>query len=287
MYPDSEPSRDSALHVDRQGPVAFLWLDRPAVRNALDGPLVAALAGQVSALGTDPGVRAIVLGGRGSSFCAGADLGWMERLGRLPAAENLADAHALAGLFKVLHECPRPTIARVHGACYGGGIGLVAACDIAIASRSARFSLSEARVGLLPATIGPHVLRAIGARAAGRYMLSAEVFDGSEAARIGLVHEAVADAGLEAALERVLEALLAGAPGAQAGIKRLVRELAGRDLDDALLQETAQRIADARASAEGREGLAAMLGKRRPGWHVSRQGEATEDTTGVRRDPRP
>lgn len=287
MNPNTLQACDSNLRVDRQGAVAFVWLDRPAVRNALDGPLIAALAREVTMLGQDPGVRVIVLGGQGTTFCAGADLNWMARLGGLPAEANLADARALAGLFKTLHECPKPTVARVHGACYGGGIGLVAACDVAIACMGTGFSLSEVRVGLLPATIAPHVLRAIGVRAASQYMLSGKVFDGIEAARIGLVHEAVADDELDVAIERCVAALLAGAPGAQAAIKRLLRDVAGRELDDGLLQDTAGRIAEARASAEGREGLAAMLGKRRPNWFVDREAEAAADRAGSNHDLRP
>jgi methylglutaconyl-CoA hydratase len=270
MSPPAATLDDAGLQFERQGPVAYLWLDRPAARNALDGPLVAALTRWIMTLGEDAEVRVIVLGGRGPAFCAGADLAWMERLGTATMQENLADALRLAELFRVLHECPRPTIARVHGACYGGGIGLVAACDIALANTGARFSLAEARLGVLPATIGPHVLRAIGARASSRYMLTAEAFDGLEAVRLGLAHEAVDAPGLDAAVDRIVDALLAGGPQAQSGVKRLIRELAGRPLDDSLLHDTARRIAEARASPEGREGLAAMLGKRRPDWSSRR-----------------
>jgi methylglutaconyl-CoA hydratase len=257
---------DGGVEVVVERGIGGLWLDRPQRRNAFDAALVATLTAAIEDLARDPAVRVLVLGGRGAAFCAGADLAWMAAQGAASQAANRADALQLARLFEVLDGCPKPTVARVHGACFGGGLGLVAACDVALATTAASFCLSEARIGLLPATIGPYVLRAIGHRAASRYMLTAEVFDGSEAARLGLVHEAVDASQLDAAVARVCAALLACAPGAQAGVKRLLRDLAGRPLDAALLADTAGRIAAARASAEGREGLAAMLEKRPPGW---------------------
>ncbi|MCU0759981.1 MAG: enoyl-CoA hydratase-related protein [Steroidobacteraceae bacterium] len=256
----------SGVEVGVEGGVARLWLDRPQRRNAFDDTLVASLSAAIEELARDPAVRVLVLGGRGTAFCAGADLGWMAAQGAASPEANREDALRLARLFEVLDACPRPTVARVHGACFGGGLGLVAACDVALATLEARFCLSEARIGLLPATIGPYVLRAIGHRAASRYMLTAEPFDGREAARLGLVHEAVEPSQLDAAVARVVAALLACAPGAQAGVKRLLREFAGRPLDGALLADAAARIAAARASDEGREGLAAMLEKRPPRW---------------------
>jgi methylglutaconyl-CoA hydratase len=259
-------SNAPGLIVEREAGVARLWLDRPDARNALDAALIAALTTAIFELGRDPAVRVLVLGGRGPAFSAGADLAWMRELGTRPQYENMADALRLAELFRALYDCPKPTIARVHGACFGGGLGLVAASDIAMAGAAARFCFAEAKLGLIPATIGPHVVRAIGARAASRYMLTAEVFDAAQAARLGLVHEAVPDAGLDAAVDACVAALLAGGPRAQAEVKRLVRDVAGRTLDDALLRDTAQRIADARASAEGQEGLAAALAKRPPSW---------------------
>jgi methylglutaconyl-CoA hydratase len=265
------------LDIERAGGVARLWLNRPEVRNALDPPLIQALTHAFVELGRDPAVRVIVIGGRGGAFCAGGDLGWMRELGTRPQYENVGDALRLAGLFRALYDCPRPTIARVHGACFGGALGLVAACDIAFAASDARFCLSEVRLGLIPATIGPHVVRAIGARAASRYMLTAEVFDGAQAARLGLVHEAVPDVGLDAAIASCVSALLAGGPQAQSAIKRLIRHVDGRPLDDALLRDTAQRIADARASAEGQDGLAAAIAKRKPAWAAPPDGTSPPD----------
>ena len=254
------------LEIERAGGVARLWLNRPDARNALDAALIGALTQAFTELGTDPAVRVIVLGGRGSAFCAGGDLAWMRELGTRPQYENVADALRLAGLFRALYDCPKPTLARVHGACFGGGLGLVAACDIAMAASGARFCFSEARLGLIPATIGPHVVRAMGPRAAARYMLTAEVFDGAQAARLGLVHEAVPEPELDAAIDACAAALQACGPRALSEIKQLIRHVDGRPLDDALLRDTAQRIADARASAEGQGGLAAAIDKRPPPW---------------------
>jgi len=266
---DGAPVLD--LEID-QG-VARLWLNRPARRNAFDAAMVAQLTALLGQLGGRDSVRVIVVGGRGAAFCAGADLDWMVEQGGRSQAGNLEDAQRLAQMFAALDACPKPTIARVHGACFGGGVGLVATCDIALAATSARFSLSEARAGLLPATIGPYVLRAIGHREASRYMLTGGVFDGAEAARIGLVHEPVADTSLDAAVDRSVAALLACGPRAQRETKRLLRDLAGRPIDAAVRADTAARIADARASAEGREGLQAMLEKRTPRWPPDAGGE--------------
>lgn len=273
----TDPTATPGLEIERAGGVARLWLNRPDARNALDAALIQALTQAYTDLGADAAVRVILLGGRGSAFCAGADLAWMRELGTRPQYENVADALRLAELFRALYECPKPTVARVHGACFGGALGLVAASDIAIATSGTRFCLSEARLGLLPATIGPHVVRAIGPRAASRYMLSAEVFDGTQAARLGLVHEAVPDPNLDAAVASCVAALLAGGPRAHAEIKQLIRRVDGRPLDDALLRDTAQRIADARASAEGQEGLAAAIAKRRPAWAAAPDGTSPPD----------
>lgn len=263
-------TRGEGIECVVDGAVARLWLDRPERRNAFDGALVGALAAQIEALAHDPEVRVLVLAGRGPAFCAGADLQWMARQGAASLEANRADALCLARLFAVLDAFPKPTVARVHGACFGGGLGLVATCDVALAAAGARFSLSEARLGLLPATIGPYALRAIGHRAASRYMLTAEVFDAAEAARIGLVHEVAADDALDAAVARCVDALLRCGPRAQREIKRMLRALPGRAADAALEAETADWIATARASDEGREGLAAMLGKRAPRWPARR-----------------
>ncbi|MCP5327744.1 MAG: enoyl-CoA hydratase/isomerase family protein [Sinobacteraceae bacterium] len=248
------------------GAVAQLWLDRPARRNAFDAAMIAELTTAIERLGGEPALRVLILGGRGPAFCAGADLGWMACQGVADEQANRADALRLARLFEALDHCPCPTVARVQGACFGGGLGLVAACDLAIAADDARFALSEAKIGVLPATIGPYVLRAIGYRAASRYMLTAEVFDASEAARIGLIHQTVPSAELDATIARRVASLLGCGPRAQREIKRLLRDLVGRPIDAALLADTADRIAAARASDEGREGLQAMLDKRAPPW---------------------
>ncbi len=259
----------AGLDLQVEAGVARLWLDRPGRRNAFDPALIAALIDAVTALGVDPRVRVIVLGGRGSAFCAGADLDWMARLAQLPLDANRDDARQLARLFATLDACPKPTVARVHGACFGGGIGLVAACDLAVASRGAPFAFSEARIGLLPATIGPYALRAMGHRAASRYMLTAERFDGAVAAQTGLVSVAVEAGDLDPTVDTWLAQLLACGPAAQAGIKRLLRDLAGRPIDESVILETASTIAAARASDEGREGLGAALAKRPPAWAPS------------------
>lgn len=259
---------DASVVIERSadGAVARLWLDRPARRNAFDAALIAELTAAIERLGGEPDLRVLVVGGRGSAFCAGADLGWMACQGAADEQANRQDALRLARLFEVLDHCPCPTIARIQGACFGGGLGLVAACDLAIAADEARFALSEAKIGLLPATIGPYVLRAIGYRAASRYMLTAEVFDAAKAARIGLVNEAVPAAALDAVISQRIASLLGCGPRAQREIKQLLRDLAGRPIDAALLADTADRIAAARASGEGREGLQAMLARRSPSW---------------------
>lgn len=264
--PGGADAASLSVELSSDGAVAQVWLDRPARRNAFDAALIAELTAVFEELGRAPRLRVLVLGGRGAAFCAGADLAWMARQGEADEAANREDALRLARLFEALDRCPCPTVARVHGACFGGGLGLVAACDLALAADDARFSLSEAKIGLLPATIGPYVLRAIGHRAASRYMLTAEVFDAAEAARIGLVHEAVPAAQLDAAIARRVASLLGCGPLAQREIKRLLRDVAGRPIDAALLADTAGRIAAARASEEGREGLRAMLEKRAPRW---------------------
>lgn len=246
--------------------VVTLRLNRPTVHNALDDSLVAELTGALRRLETDEAVRIVVLAANGQSFSAGADLQGMRRMASASEAENLADARNLAELMRSLDQLAKPTVALVQGPAFGGGVGLVACCDIAIAADSARFAFSEARLGLIPAVISPYVIAAIGARAARRYFLTAERFDAAEARRIGLVHEVVAASELPTALDRVVAALTAGGPEAQAAAKRLVADVAGRPVDDALLADTASRIARIRASAEGREGIAAFLEKRKPGW---------------------
>jgi methylglutaconyl-CoA hydratase len=252
--------------VEKKDGVARVILNRPEVRNAFDDALISALTVVLRELDQDASVRVVVLGGNGPAFCAGADLNWMKRMAGYGFDENRRDAGALAGMLAALDRMTKPTIARVHGAAFAGGTGLVAACDIAIGTPEAKFCFSEAKLGLSPATISPYVVRAIGERAARRYFLSAEVFGGEEAYRIGLLSALVPAPELDAQLAQMLKHLLAGGPAAQAEIKELVRAVAGRPIDEALKDETARRIAEIRASPEGREGIASFLEKRKPGW---------------------
>jgi len=254
------------LAIEAQGSARLIRLQRPDVRHALDETLIAELTGAVHAAGADDAVRAVVLAASGPAFCAGADLHWMRRMAAASAAENVADATTLARLLDAIAACPKPTLGWVQGDCFGGGVGLVAACDIALASSSARFCLSEVRLGLTPATISPHVLRAIGARAASRYMLSAERFDAVEALRIGLVHAVHAPEELGRAVDAMLDALLRGGPEALRETKRLIADFGGATLPVGWLEDTAGRIAGRRASAEGREGLQAFFDKRPARW---------------------
>jgi methylglutaconyl-CoA hydratase len=254
------------IRVALSGRVATLTLNRPDVHNAFDDYLIAELTATLKKLGHDDEVRAVVLAAEGRNFSAGADLNWMKRMSGYTEADNLRDAVAMANLMRTLAGLPKPTLARVQGAALGGGVGLVACCDIAVASTEASFSLSEARLGLIPSVISPYVIRAIGRRAAQRYFLTAERFDAQEALRIGLVHEVVAAAALDGAVGRILEELAKCGPHAIAAAKRLIVDVAERKLDDTLVEETARRIAAIRVSAEGREGISAFLEKRKPGW---------------------
>ena len=254
------------LEVERRGQLATVWLNRPEVRNAFDDAAIAEITDVFSALGRETAVRAIVLAARGPVFCAGADLNWMKRMAGYSHAENLDDANRLAAMLRAIYECPRPVVARVQGDVYAGGMGLVAACDIAVAADTVRFCLSEVRIGLIPATISPYVIKAMGEQAARRYFLTAERFSAQEALRLSLVHEAVAPDALDAGVERLVDALLAASPDAVSQAKRLVRDMAGRPVDDAVVADTVTRIADIRASAQGREGVQSFLEKRKPSW---------------------
>lgn len=251
--------------IDVRG-VATLTLDRPDVHNAFDDALIAALSGRLRELDADHAVRIVVLAGNGKSFSAGADLNWMKRMARYSEGENLRDAVALADLMHTLAAMAKPTIARVHGAAYGGGVGLVACCDIAIGTPAASFSLSEVRLGLIPAVISPYVIAAIGERQARRYFLTAERFDAAEALRIGLLHMVVADDELDATVQAMIDHLLKGGPKAQTAAKHLIASVTNRPIDRRLVEETAERIARIRVTGEGREGVAAFLEKRTPGW---------------------
>jgi methylglutaconyl-CoA hydratase len=246
--------------------IAVVTLNRPEVHNAFNETLIAELTAALRGLGDDPIVRAVVLIGAGASFCAGADLNWMKKMAGFSRAQNLADAKALAALLTTLNQLPKPTIARVHGAAYGGGVGLIACCDIAIGTQDAVFALSEARIGLVPATISPYVVEAIGARAARRLFLTAERFTAAEAFRLGLLHDLALPAELDTLINDVLGLLLKAGPAAQAECKSLLRAVANRPIDAALIADTAERIAKVRASAEGNEGVAAFLAKRDAAW---------------------
>ncbi len=247
--------------------IATLTMNRPELHNAFDDLLIADLTAELKRLEADEAVRVVLLAGSGRSFSAGADLSWMRRMADYSREQNLADALGLAELMQTLNSLSKPTIALVQGAAYGGGVGLVACCDLAIATRRASFCLSEVKLGLIPAVISPYVMAAIGPRACRRYFLTAEPFNADQAQRIGLLHEVVEDE--EALLSRGMELaalLLKNGPQAMAAAKELIAMVSGRPLDDALIGDTAGRIADRRASAEGREGLTAFLEKRTPGW---------------------
>jgi methylglutaconyl-CoA hydratase len=254
--------------IDDHG-VARIVIDRPDRHNAFDEALIAALTDNFTTLGNDQAVRAIILSGNGKSFCAGADIGWMRRAAGWSEAENIADAMKLSAMLNAIDTCPKPVIARVHGVVAGGGVGLVACADMAVAIEGAQFRLSEVRLGLTPATISPFVIARIGAGQARRWFLTAEGFGAAEAQRIGLTHETASDdAAADAVIANWLAHLGAAAPGAVADAKALVRDVAGRPVSDALRRETAARIAARRASAEGREGIAAFFDKRKPEWSV-------------------
>ncbi len=260
------PGNYSTIQVTARGGIARVTLNRPEVHNAFDETLIAELTEAVRKLDGDAAVRVLVLEGRGRSFCAGADLNWMKRMAGYTHDENLADANALATMLSALNNMAKPTLARVHGPAYGGGVGLVACCDVAIGTLEAAFSLSEARLGLIPAAISPYVIEAIGARAARRYFLSAERFGAEEAHRLGLLHELVSEPDLDTIVERIVTTLLDAGPQAQAEAKLLIRAVAHRPIDQGLIGDTAKRIARVRASPEGKEGVSAFLAKRKPDW---------------------
>ena len=254
------------LAFAQHGAVATLTLNRPDVRNAFNETVIAELTGAFRALADEPSVRAIVLAGTGPAFCAGADLNWMKKMAGYSDDENRADALRLAEMLRAIYTCPKPVIARVQGDTYAGGVGLVAACDIVVAVDTANFCLSEAKLGLIPATISPYVIRALGEQASRRYFITAERFPAAEAHRLGLVHELVNADTLDAKVNDITAALVANSPNAVRESKRLVREVSGAAVNDALLADTADRIAAIRASEEGREGVQSFLGKRKPNW---------------------
>jgi methylglutaconyl-CoA hydratase len=255
------------LDIRRPTPfVAEVWLDRPEVRNAFNNAVIAELTSAFAQLGAEEDLRVIVLGGQGKAFCAGADLAWMRSMADYDWEQNRADAQRLADMLWTLYSCPVPVVGRIHGDCYAGGMGLAAVCDVLVASEAATFCLSEARLGLLPATIGPYVIKALGEQASRRYFTSAERFGAATAKALGFVHEVVAPEAIDAKVSEIVAALSANGPAAVRACKRLVRELAGRAIDDALRGDTARRIADIRASVEGKEGVQSFLDKRAPSW---------------------
>ena len=258
------------LKLERPTPhVARVFLNRPDVRNAFNAEVIAELTTTFKTLSADSDLRAIVLGGHGKAFCAGADLAWMRAMAGYDWDQNRADAEALAEMLWTLWCCPVPIVGRVQGDCYAGGLGLAAVCDVLIAAEPVEFCLSEARLGLLPATIGPYVIRAMGEPAARRYFVTAERFGARSAQALGFVHQVVAPEALDAAVDAAVAALVANGPMAVRACKRLVRDLAGAPIDAALRADTARRIADIRASPEGKEGVRSFLDKRRPGWLTS------------------
>ena len=254
------------LDIRIHGPVARVYLNRPEVRNAFNDGVIAELTAAFTRLGADASLRAIVLGGHGKAFCAGADLSWMRAMAGYTWEQNRADAQALADMLWTLYSCPLPVVGRIHGDCYAGGVGLAAVCDVLVAADGVQFCLSEARLGLLPATIGPYVVKALGEQAARRWFVTAERFDAARARALGFVHECVAPEALDATVDAIVATLVANGPAAVKACKRLVQDLAQRPLDAALREDTARRIADVRASAEGREGIQSFLDKREPAW---------------------
>jgi len=254
------------LEIERSGRVATLWMNRPDVFNAFNEQLIADLHQACAELDADAGVRVVVLAGRGKHFSAGADLNWMKRASAYGEAENMADARRFAGMLRALSDMNKPTIARIQGAALGGGTGLAAACDMAVAANNASFSTSEVKFGIIPAVISPYVLRAIGPRHALRLFQSAERISAARALEMGLVGEVVPVDALDAAVAALAETLVAGAPQAQKAAKDLIAAVNGRPIDDAVSEETASRIARRRATDEARDGIAAFLEKRPPAW---------------------
>jgi methylglutaconyl-CoA hydratase len=255
-----------ALTVSVQDRIARITLTRPEVRNAFNDDVIQQLKAAFEDLGARDDVRAVVLAAVGPAFCAGADLNWMRRMADYTREENVADAGQLAAMLRAIYECPKPTIAAVQGDVFAGGMGLVAACDMAVSVDSATYCLSEVKLGLIPATISPYVIRAMGARASHRYFLTAERFSAQEAHRIGFVHELVGADALDAKVNELAQALASASPAAVKACKRLVQDVAERTIDDGLIAATVQGIADIRASEQGREGVQSFLQKRKPAW---------------------
>jgi methylglutaconyl-CoA hydratase len=246
--------------------VAEVWLNRPDIRNAMNGTLIAELAAAFAALSADEDVRVVLLAAHGKAFCAGADLNFMREMADYSWEQNRADAQKLADMLWQLDQCPVPVVGRLQGDCYAGGMGLASMCDVLVASDNVTFCLSEARLGLLPATISPYVARAMGTQAARRYMVTAERFTAAQAHAMGMVHELCTPDTLDAKVVELVAAIVANGPAASRACKQLVRDVAGREITAELRAETARRIADIRASDEGKEGLQSFLQKRKPAW---------------------
>ena len=254
------------LELESHRDITVVWMNRPDIRNAFNETMISELSAVFKSLDTDDEVKAVVLAGRGPSFCAGADLNWMKKMADYSARQNYEDALGLAEMLHTLYSLRKPTIARVHGHAFAGGMGLVSACDIVVASFEAEFCLSEVRIGLIPATIGPYVVAAMGARASHRYMLTGERFAAAEAYRIGLAHEITPPEKLDEKIDEMLIHLVTGGSAAHAGTKSLIDLIARSPLDRVLIEETAKRIADVRVSDEGKEGIRSFLEKRKPNW---------------------
>lgn len=254
------------VRIERDQDVARVTLNRPELNNALNKALIEELRAAFESIAADRSIATLVLAGEGKSLCAGADISAMREAGSYSRDENIKDALPLVRMLSALDRMPQTTVARVQGPIYGGGVGVVAACDIAIGSAEATFCLSEVRLGIVPGMISPYVLRAIGERTARRYFQTAEVFDAREARRIGLLHEVAAADALDERVAKMLKQLKSAAPGARSIAKKLAGDIAGRPINEALMQETAQLIADVRARPEAREGLTAFLEKRKPSW---------------------
>jgi methylglutaconyl-CoA hydratase len=256
----------NTLDIQIEGRVAKVFLNRPEVRNAFNDSVITELADTFTRLGNDPALRAIVLGGHGKAFCAGADLNWMKSMAGYGWEDNRADATRLAEMLWAVYACPLPVVGRLQGDCYAGGMGLAACCDVLVASEGMSFCLSEAKLGLLPATISPYVIRAMGEQAARRYFVTAERFSAAQAQAMGFVHEVVTADALDAKVDEITALVVANGPAAVKACKRLVQDFAGREITQDLRAETARRIADIRASDEGREGVQAFLNKCEPAW---------------------
>lgn len=256
----------TSLRHEQEGAVCTLTLNRPQLRNAFDSGFIAELNDAVKQVSVDPSVRVVVLAAQGEAFCAGADLNWMRSVADYTHEQNVTDANGLAGMLHALYACPKPTIARVQGDTYAGGMGLISACDVVVSVDTAHFCLSEVKLGLIPATISPYVVRAMGARAAHRYALTAERFSAEQAHRMGLVHEVVTADALDAQVASWVKSFLSASPDALARCKRLLHDVAHEPISPELIQMTAQAIAQSRASEQGKEGVQAFLNKRKPSW---------------------